>query len=174
MQCIPEGSVHIFLFVVLKQTPGSRWQVYVSSGHTLGITVVTFSMILRIWDTRQISRISAKSREPRSSVWCSAQPPDKTLFRVAMTTPLLPPCAARAFFRMEVFTWCLLGGCNFLWNIPLEGHWLGIRPSFLAIAVYESALRWHPTAFWGPSLMAAETRCCSSAGFISSRVFKKI
>lgn len=72
----------------------------VSLGHTLGITVATFCIITRIWDTKQVSRISDKNTESRSSAQRSIQPSNKTLLLVVMTTPSFFPCEV-CFFLLD-------------------------------------------------------------------------
>lgn len=69
-------------------------------GHTLGITVATFCMIIRIWDVKQVSRISDKNTESRSSAQRSIQPSNKTLLLVVMTTPSFFPCEV-CFFLLD-------------------------------------------------------------------------
>lgn len=63
--------------------------------------------------------------------------------------PHTPHMNYASFFWLEVFTWGLLGVCKFFyWNIPLEGHWIGIYQAFFEIIVYESSK--HTTPSWSP------------------------
>ena len=142
MHGISETSMYLYTDRFICFEGGTRIKVKrcFSLGHISGIRVTTFFYDFKdvmISDKFLDFQLRPQSPEALHSTQFSHLMKHSSW--LSWQHPHTPHMNYTSFFWLEVFTWGLLGVCKFFyWNIPLEGHWIGIYQAFFEIIVYES------------------------------------